>query len=488
VSARPSHTGSSAAWLGAGLAAWLTLGLGPGCGARSELDAPVFEIDASPARERCNGLDDDGDGAIDEDLGALSCGVGACLREVPACVEGVPGACVPGEPTEELCNGLDDDCDGAVDEGLGLVRVAGPTFVASGLTYLARSALAPTPDGGFWGLYATSFNGSAPVPNVFRVRLDASGAPTSEPAVLTERNMTQGPRVAPFPGGFLVSYCGRWGANDRATSGALGLDGVFVEHGQRSPMGLSCGAGDPDAIWTGERMLFSWATNSSPYDVLVDVADAAGASVGGGGLDDGSDLFAMPRFATTPQGRTLLAYSRQDEPGTSLLRVRRLDAAGTDAKAPLTLPHPLELGTWSEVSLAAQPGRGFLLLSPNRFEKGWIRARFDDDGEPLGPPEQVPGFDVQLSIASTLVARPGAGYVATGDASFEPEPYSFVVTLDDEGDPQDVWSTALDPVEPIVGFPALASSGGRIVMLYTSWSTNDPDHPELRSMVLGCAP
>ncbi|MCS6797873.1 MAG: MopE-related protein [Myxococcota bacterium] len=76
--------------------------------------------DACAAAESCNGLDDDCDGAVDEDFeGAmLSCGVGICATSVPACVGGVPGSCTP-LPADvmETCNGLDDDCNGSVDDG-----------------------------------------------------------------------------------------------------------------------------------------------------------------------------------------------------------------------------------------------------------------------------------------------------------------------------------------------------------------------------------
>jgi hypothetical protein len=69
--------------------------------------------------EICNGIDDDCDEAIDEGLGTSSCGVGACAATVDNCVGGVPQTCVPGSPTPETCNGIDDDCDEATDEGLG---------------------------------------------------------------------------------------------------------------------------------------------------------------------------------------------------------------------------------------------------------------------------------------------------------------------------------------------------------------------------------
>ena len=66
----------------------------------------------------CNNLDDDCDGATDEEYqsATTSCGVGACQASgVTSCVAGAEqSSCVPGSPSTEICNGLDDDCDGAL--------------------------------------------------------------------------------------------------------------------------------------------------------------------------------------------------------------------------------------------------------------------------------------------------------------------------------------------------------------------------------------
>lgn len=70
------------------------------------------------APEACNGIDEDCDDEIDEDLGQGTCGEGACQQVVPFCVNGRPAACTPSDGTDEVCNGLDDDCDGETDEDL----------------------------------------------------------------------------------------------------------------------------------------------------------------------------------------------------------------------------------------------------------------------------------------------------------------------------------------------------------------------------------
>ncbi|MEK6608245.1 MAG: putative metal-binding motif-containing protein, partial [Myxococcota bacterium] len=63
----------------------------------------------------CDGVDDDCDGAQDEDYAPVDCSVGGCAAS-SACVGGEELGCPPAGAAE-ACNDLDDDCDALVDEG-----------------------------------------------------------------------------------------------------------------------------------------------------------------------------------------------------------------------------------------------------------------------------------------------------------------------------------------------------------------------------------
>jgi len=320
------------------------------------------------------------------------------------------------------------------------------------------------------------------VPNLLWAKLDADGKPTGAKGVLTDRNATNGPRMTPAPGGFAITYCGRFGFEDRAASGLVSPAGVYTDHGLRTPADNFCGAGDPGLAWTGERLLFGWIDNSD-MRVFLDRAPASGASLESSVLSPTGDLSNMPRFATLGP-RTVLTYGE----GIDQLRIHRLDASGHDVGAPTSIQPPLEGGIFRDAQVEGQSPHGFLVLAPNRFEPGLFRIRLDADGAVIGSPDLVPEVDFYVDLSPALLARPGGGYLfASSGVSDVGDEFGLVYALDAEGNVTDALTTNEDPFEPWFGWPALAVRDGRIFLAYTG-PTATPDHPGLRVVELGCAP
>jgi hypothetical protein len=108
--------------------------------------------------ESCNGVDDDCSGSVDEDFASepTDCGEGSCQATgETSCVDGaVVDSCSAGTPggSDVLCNGLDDDCNGAIDEdfvsvptmcGAGSCQATGTTACMNGT--VVDSCMAGTP-------------------------------------------------------------------------------------------------------------------------------------------------------------------------------------------------------------------------------------------------------------------------------------------------------------------------------------------------------
>ncbi len=100
--------------------------------------------------ETCNGLDDDCDGATDENNpgggGACSTGLpGICSAGTDQCQNGSLQCIQTNTATSETCNGLDDDCDGSTDEnnpgGGGACSTSLPGICAAGTDQCQNGSL-----------------------------------------------------------------------------------------------------------------------------------------------------------------------------------------------------------------------------------------------------------------------------------------------------------------------------------------------------------
>jgi|GEM_PF-2515643 len=70
-----------------------------------------------PSPEQCNNIDDNCDGQVDNNVPERACST-ACGSGKERCVAGQWAFCDAPKPQAEDCNGKDDDCDGQIDNGL----------------------------------------------------------------------------------------------------------------------------------------------------------------------------------------------------------------------------------------------------------------------------------------------------------------------------------------------------------------------------------
>jgi len=475
------------------------------------LTLPEPDPDAGPgAMETCNGLDDDGDDRVDEDIPPIRCGVGDCTREVPGCADGVPGSCVPGRPgPQERCGGGDEDCDGAVDEDLGVEEAGAPIVIrdregstgdCTSCNWAFSPVIWPTTDG-LLAIWRLGFLGTRPAPNVLARRLDDSGVPAGPVFTVFDTNATRGPRAAPLPeaaGGeprLALTFCGRFGTDDRAASAVVDAAGsVLLSPTARSPTRFGCGAGEPDVAATGSRLAFAWTDNVAPdNEVLFDLATTRGVSVGGGSILAEEGRFS-PRLATAGNriGLALpVVPAASPDPGVRIaFEVRGTDGQPVAERAsfPLTTPSGDPVFTIRH-AVASADGETFLWIgwpsspapeTPFR----WV-ARFTTDGQVVSPPSLSTTIDAPAAV--DLVPFGAEGFLAVVSRLDGAGALGRAATvLGPDGAEGVRWTSPTEAEAGFVDLDVSVDDEGRTFLIYLQGPGRDGEPNTVRVQELTC--
>jgi hypothetical protein len=331
-------------------------------------------------------------------------------------------------------------------------------------------------------VWRRGFNGSNPDPNLIARRLDASGEPLGASFALTSRNITNGPFVRPSSSGhWLLTQCARFGFEDRAAPFRIDVAGVVSEDMFIiPPQAQSCGAHDPQGIWTGLRHLVSWTDNSTD-ELRLAVMDEHLDNVETTLLAPEGDLSAPPRFTIAPDGIVALVAGLRLGP----ISIWLLGQDGELLGEPTEVEFDIEGESPSDVVLTAVASGGYTVWVLGRWEGGLYRIELDADGQRLEGPTAVPGWEPWLLDDIDIAPAPGGYMLAftTWDGEANAVAWAHLGADGTLGPPQ-IYADDFD--EFYTAQPRLNQRGDRIFMSYSASLEELGDTFEIRMSEFGC--
>jgi hypothetical protein len=461
-----------------------------GCGARTPLEGA--EPCQATGAERCDGVDNDCDGEVDEGIAPVTCGDLGCTVTVQ-CVNGVLPECVPRTPTEETCNLIDDDCDGEVDEGFGfgpraeailLRSTEFSTGDCSSCSWAWGSAIAPT-ETGFLAMWKLGFLGGEERANVFGRALDRNGQPLEEPHLLRDDfvlDQTPMQALEPWPqGGLPLDANFRIGTDD--VPGVL----LMSSEGETSTVIASLESGPylvPRTVWTGERYISAFTdenrlrvsvlTREATFERFLEIEPLERPVSIAAALYPGRIGFVVSRYRETPETRDQWFFVL-DALGNLIVPLRQID---------------LEYSPWQTLIAT---DTGWLHVLPNDSDAPSTRQELTLEGEAIGEPLPWPdGRRIdEGGLQSLFVPQPGKGEMFL---AFQ-DPYALgdlkVEFLDGQGDILRGWSGPLPTSSAsdlqLFGSPHAAFFDGRIFLIWHGFADGDQANP-VWVQEFGCVP
>lgn len=447
--------------------------LGGGCGAKTDLSGG-----AQLPPEVCDGIDNDGDGAVDEDIPDVRCGLGTCQRTAPGCVEGVIGTCIAADPTPERCDGLDNDCDGSVDEDLELTPIGDPVTVVQGPLTRALE-LVDTGDG------LLAILGSLGTQEMGIRRLSFDGELEGEFTVIPDVQPNWGPTATPSANGrFLLTVCTSTGFENRLGTVLLDPAGTAAGPLLLTKPTRSCGATESWSLWTGQRHVTAWAENSSAptfaTEVLSSIADEANRSATGSVLlDEGGNLSSSPHLVRFGNRILMVSGFRIPPDSPRNLVTWILDLDGNVVTGPTRLETPTEYRPRQARALSLGGDR-LAVVSPDWNRPGLFWGELDATG-------QWASDGLQLAVEGSryddaeVTALPGGGHqvVASTFGDFQGELFD----IDSSGDFTSRYRHRRADESYFASASAVARDGRRY-LLYATDIPNGRD--EVRLITLDC--